>query len=138
MTLNDVRTLGGPAVRSTAGWIPSGRGPSGPIPGPRGTLWGPDGRLFAIVWPAATVGTGVGPVLRAAPVVKDQVVLSSAGCWSADGLSSTGFTGPLSEVPGSGTYARAAADGLTAVRLADIEALLRAIESRPPAGTPAS
>ena len=81
MVLRSVQTLSGAAVASgTTGWVASGRGPSGAIPGAdAGALWGPGGRLFAIVWPAQKAGMSIGPVLSIAPVVDDEVIFSSAG-----------------------------------------------------------
>ncbi len=68
----DLRTLSGPPLTGGTAWVGSGRGPAGPIPSAdAGTLWGNDGRLFAIAWQA---GTTVGPVLRIAPIVGDQVI----------------------------------------------------------------
>ena len=125
MVLRSVQTLSGAAIASgTTGWIAGARGPSGPIPGtPAGALWGPDGRLFAIVWPAQKTGTSIGPVLRIAPVVADEVIFSSAGCWDVSGLSSRPYHGTLSEIPGSDSYARASESGLHAVALAEVEQL---------------
>ena len=125
MTLRSVRTLSGPTVRSSStAWIASGRGPSGPIPGTDGgSLWATDGGLFGIVWPAQRAGTTVGPILRIAPVVDGRVVLSSAGCWDVSGLSARPFHGRLAEIPGSNSYARAAANGFHAVDLSTLEGM---------------
>ncbi len=125
MVLSSVQTLSGTAIASgTTGWVSSARGPSGAIPGAdAGALWGPDGRLFAIVWPTQKTGTNIGPVLRIAPVVADEVIFSSAGCWDVSGLSSRPYHGTLSEIPGSDSYARAAENGLHAVALATVEKL---------------
>lgn len=126
MVLSSVRTLSGPPISSgTSGWIGSGRGPAGPIPGAdTGALWAPDGRLFAIAWPARQTGTTVGPTLRIAPIAGDQVVFSSAGCWDTTGLPSRPYAGGLAEIPGSNTYTRSAANGFHAVPLATVEQLL--------------
>jgi hypothetical protein len=86
-------------------------------------LWGNDGRLFAIAWPARQAGTTVGPVLRIAPIVGDQVIFSSAGCWDTTGLPSQAYHGQLAEIPGTDSYARAAAGGLHAVPLTTVEQL---------------
>lgn len=125
MVLRSVQTLSGAAIApGTTGWIAGARGPSGPIPGTdTGALWGPDGRLFAIVWPAQKAGTSIGPVLRIAPVVADEVIFSSAGCWDVSGLSSRPYHGALSEIPASNSYARASESGLHAVALAEVEQL---------------
>lgn len=97
MLLHSVRTLSGPSVASgSTGWIGSTRGPGGQIPGAdAGALWGADGRLFAIAWPAQVTGTAVGPVLDVAPVVHRSVILSSAGCWDSAGLRSRPYHGRL-------------------------------------------
>lgn len=120
MALTSVRTLTGPSVAiGSHAWVSGQVGPSGPVPGAdAGALWGPHGGLFAIVTPSA-----VGPLLRVAPVVGDQVILSSAGCWDAGTLRTRPFTGRLSEIPGSDSYTRAQASGFHAVRLSDIETL---------------
>jgi len=126
MALRSVTTLSGPAVASgSAGWIASPQGPGGPIPGAdAGALWATDGHLFAIAWPARETGTAVGPVLRVAPVVHGQVIFSSAGCWDTTGLPTQLYRGPLAEIPGSNSYARAAKDGFHAVPLARVRRLV--------------
>ncbi len=125
MVLSSVRTLAGPAIASgSTVWVSGGRGPSGPVPGTdAGALWAPDGQLFGIVWPQQATGLSVGLTLRIAPVVNDQVILSTAGCWDATGLPSTLFHGQLAELPGSNSYARAAASGFHAVPLSTVEHL---------------
>jgi hypothetical protein len=132
MALRAVRTLSGPAIASGgAGWVASVRGPAGPIPGAdAGALWAPDGRLFAIAWPARETGTTVGPVLRVAPVVDGQVIFSSAGCWDTSGLPTRPYHGPLAGIPGSGSYARAAAGGFRAVSLTIVERLISGISAK--------
>lgn len=125
MLLRSVRTLAGPAVASgSTGWIASGRGPAGLIPGAdAGALWGTDGHLFAIAAPAAELGTGttVGTVLRVAPVTHGSVIFSTAGCWDTSGLPSRPYHGPLAEIPGSGSYQRATPSGFHAVPLSTVE-----------------
>jgi hypothetical protein len=123
MRLRSVQTLRGPAVAT--GWVGSGRGAAGPIPGAdAGALWATDGRLFAIAWPARQSGTKVGPVLRIAPVVDGQVIFSSAGCWDTTGLATQPYRGPLAEIPGSDSYTHATPNGFHAVPLTTIEHLL--------------
>jgi hypothetical protein len=119
MALDAVQTLAGPPVADhTTVWLYTATGPSGPIPGAdAGSLWATDGALFGVVWPQRLTGSPTGATMRVAPVVDQQVILSSAGCWSADGLTGRPFTGKLAEVPGSDSYARAARTGLTAVPL---------------------
>jgi hypothetical protein len=126
MVLRNVQTLSGPSITSdSTGWVGSARGPAGPIPGAdAGALWATDGHLFAIVWPARQTGTTIGPVLRIAPIVNGQVILSSAGCWDATGLAAQAYQGPLAEIPGSDSYARASGNGFHAVALATVEQLL--------------
>jgi len=123
MVLRSIRLLSGPSLASgSAGWIGSTRGPAGQIPGAdAGALWGTNGRLFAIAWPARVTGTAVGPVLRVAPVVHSSVILSSAGCWDSVGLPSRPYHGRLAEIPGSDSYVRAAPGGFHAVPLSTIE-----------------
>lgn len=125
MSLRSVRTLSGPPIASgSTGWIGSTRGPAGSIPSAdAGALWGTDGRLFAIAWPARMTGTTVGPVLHVAPVAGGRVILSSAGCWDSVGLPSLPYHGRLAEIPGSKSYRRAAPGGFHAVPLATIERL---------------
>jgi hypothetical protein len=124
MRLSAVRTLSGAPLTGGTAWVDSGQGPAGPIPSAdAGALWGNDGRLFAIAWPARQAGTTVGPVLRIAPIVGDQVIFSSAGCWDTTGLPSQAYHGQLAEIPGTDSYARAAAGGLHAVPLTTVEQL---------------
>ncbi|GII59250.1 hypothetical protein Pth03_76390 [Planotetraspora thailandica] len=129
MRLTDVRTLSGPAIPSGShAWISSDHGPTGPIPGtPSGSLWAPDGSLFGIIWPQSATGEPVGPTMRVAPVVKGQLILSTAGCWrwSAEGTPTTPFSGPLAEIPGSDSYKRAAEWGFRAVPLSVVELATR-------------
>jgi hypothetical protein len=91
------------------------RGPScqTPMTLPAGT------RMVAI-----DTGTTVGPVLRVAPVVGGQVIFSSAGCWDTSGVPTQPFHGRLTEIPGSGSYGRAAAGGFHAVPLSTVERLI--------------
>ncbi|MFF7635274.1 hypothetical protein ACFZB9_19275 [Kitasatospora sp. NPDC008050] len=123
LRLTDVRTVSGPTVASEShAWIYSALGPSGPMTGTdAGSLWAADGSLFGIVRPRSSSVDG--PTVRVAPVVGDQVILSRAGCWSASDLAGRPFTGPLAEVPGSNSYARAAETGFVAVPLNSVEAL---------------
>ncbi|MET7395190.1 hypothetical protein ABZS66_17040 [Dactylosporangium sp. NPDC005572] len=107
MVLDGVETLAGPPVADrTTVWLSAARGPSGPIPGADA------GALFGIVWPQRLTNWPTGTTLRVAPLVDQQVILSNAGCWGAEGQP---FTGRLAEVPGSDSYTRAARTGFTAV-----------------------
>jgi hypothetical protein len=88
MELDTVKTLSGPRIADgSAAWILNDgvvgdpKAPNVPaLGGSAGALWAPDGRLFAIVMPLAASGGTVGPTLRVAPVINDQVVFSDAGC----------------------------------------------------------
>ena len=66
---------------------------------------GLDGHLVAIVTPSHLAKTTVGPVLSIAPVVRDNVILSPAACWTDSLRTTIAFNGQLREVPGSNTYA---------------------------------
>jgi hypothetical protein len=128
MTLDGVRTLSGPAVPDGAKvWVETPELPPLPDPiarGNPGPLWGPDGMVFALVLPQQLTGSTLGVTVDQAPVVDGQVVFGkSGGCWSTSGLPGTPFHGQLTEIPGSGTLARASATGFTAVPLAAIERL---------------
>jgi hypothetical protein len=128
MTLESVRTLGGPTVPDGAKvWVETPDLPPLPDPVARGNpgpLWGPGGMVFALVLPPRLTGSSLGVTVEQAPIVDGAVVFGrSGGCWSTRGLSGTAFHGPLTEVPGSGTYARASAVGFTAVPLSTVERL---------------
>jgi hypothetical protein len=127
MVLSSPRTISGPLISAGAtAWVSGATGPSGPIPGTdSGALWGPDGHLFAIVWPKTAANGPVGPTLQIAPVVDGQVIFSTAGCWSVSGLSTRPFSGPLAEIPGSQSYERALRWGLFGVPLTTVENLAR-------------
>lgn len=73
LVLRDVRTLHGPRIASgVTGWVRPGV-----LPGGQGI------RLFAIVWPPASLAPG--RLLSAAPVAGGRVMFSASGCWrSAD------------------------------------------------------
>ncbi|MER7277096.1 hypothetical protein ABT369_21885 [Dactylosporangium sp. NPDC000244] len=120
MTIDHVETLAGPVVAEHAtGWVPTDVGPSGiPIPSnATGSLWAPDGALIGVYWPTLPHASKLGPYLRIAPVVDQQVILTSAGCWLIDGVETRPFTGPLAEVPGSNSFARSAQYGFRALPL---------------------
>jgi hypothetical protein len=78
--LRSVRTLSGPVVGSgTVAWTDGTTGGGTDDPAARGT--GTTGtRVLAIAWPAALAGSPVGPVLRAAPLVGDNVMFPASGC----------------------------------------------------------
>ncbi|MFF4830024.1 hypothetical protein ACFY20_45775 [Streptomyces sp. NPDC001312] len=125
MRLTDVKTLSGPEIRSESTvWLRSDAGPDGgPVPGtPTGSLWARDGNLLGIIAPEPDPGGPEGPVMRVAPVVDGQVVLSTAGCWLED-RPTHAFPGPLAEIPGSNSYRRAAESGFQTVPLSKVERL---------------
>jgi hypothetical protein len=144
LTLRSVRTLAGPAVKSTAiVWIAersqgSSASPGGASPGSTGSGSAPaaaqagafpqGGELFGIVSPAASGAPG--PLLQAAPVVNGQVLLSRAGCWDI----AVSASGPAYGSSSSGQAALPAvlglpgAGGITDVPLATAEKL--AVQSR--------
>ncbi|WP_212823705.1 hypothetical protein [Polymorphospora rubra] len=128
MSLREVRTLAGPEVPDGATvWVETPELPPMPDPIARinpGPLWGPDGALFGIVLPQSLTGGTLGATILQAPLVDGQVILgTSGGCWSTRDLAGEPFHGPLTEIPGSNTYARASAAGFTAVPLAELQRL---------------
>ena len=79
VVLHSVRTLSGPVVSSgTVAWTDGTTGGGADDPA-RGT--GTTGtRVLAVAWPAALAGSPVGPVLRAAPVIGENVMFPASGC----------------------------------------------------------
>ncbi|MET7423004.1 hypothetical protein [Dactylosporangium sp. NPDC005555] len=130
MTLTAVRTLAGPAIPDgTEVWVDTPQGPRGKRDniawGNPGPLWGPGGALFGFVFPQAAVNSPLGVTVIQSPVVDQQVIFGiSGGCWDVRSAGGTPFHGPLTEIPGSGTYARAAEAGFTALPLTTVERLL--------------
>ncbi|MEO3781861.1 hypothetical protein ABGB12_00905 [Actinocorallia sp. B10E7] len=129
-SLDSVQVLAGPPVANGfSAWISGARGRSGPFPGTdSGALWAPDGRMLAIIWRGSPPDqtTRIDATMRVAPIVGEELILSTAGCWSARDLPSTPFTGRLSEIPGSDSYTRAAERGFHAVPLPMAISLARA------------
>ncbi|GAA0706562.1 hypothetical protein Drose_15825 [Dactylosporangium roseum] len=128
MTLDIVRTLGGPAVHDGARvWVETPELPPLPDPVARGNpgpLWGPGEMVFALVLPQQLTGSALGVTVEQAPIVDGKVIFGrSGGCWSTSGLSGTAFHGRLTEIPGSETFARASTTGFTAVPLSSVERL---------------
>ena len=124
MTLRSVRTLRGPAVASgSTGWIP---GPArGTPPNPQNsTLLAPDGRIFAVVWPGAPVGS----TLQLVPIVGTDVVFTPYGCWDLTNLTPDNYqeSSALLTVPGNvnfgGTQLQAES-GIYTVPLSTVERL---------------
>ncbi|MEU0562634.1 hypothetical protein [Dactylosporangium sp. NPDC006015] len=130
MTLTAVRTLAGPDLPDgTMVWIETPQLP--PLKGDAiargnpGPLWGPDGALFGFVFPQAARNSPLGVTVIQSPVVDHQVIFGiSGGCWDVRPAGGTPFHGPLTEIPGSGTYERAAEAGFTALPLTAVEQLL--------------
>lgn len=75
LVLNSVRTLSGPVIASgTIAWTDGtaiGAGTAATATA--------GGEVLAIAWPAAVIGSAVGPVVRTAPVVAGNVIFTS-GC----------------------------------------------------------
>ena len=125
MTLSSVQTLRGPVVATgSTAWIP---GPAaGTSASVTSALLAPGGRLFAIVEPQAVTHDLVGPTLRLAPIVGQDVVFSPSGCWDVTALQPSPYQGSTSfkAVPDEtfGGHAHPAAqNGLYAVPLAKVE-----------------
>ena len=119
-----VHTVAGPPISDgSTFWLATPEHPSSGRGNP-GPLWGPGGAVFAVVLPRSFTGSKLGTTIVQAPIVGDAVVLgTSGGCWSTRGLIGKPFHGPLIELPGSGTYALAAAAGFTEVPLSQLKAL---------------
>jgi hypothetical protein len=130
VTLRSVRTLAGPKVASgSTAWIPGSisAGTAGTASSPEGgTLWAPDGQLFAIVTPTVA-GSPRGPVLRSAPVINGQVIFSSYGCWDVAGLQARPYGGtaqifgPVRVSSGAERPLALSSEPLYAVPLASVE-----------------
>ncbi|MFF4795458.1 hypothetical protein ACFY2M_38370 [Streptomyces sp. NPDC001276] len=122
MRLSDVRTLSGPEIRSgSTVWLRSDASSSGPGTGASsGSLWARDGSLLGVITPQVDDGGPKGSVMRVAPVVDGQVVLSTAGCWLED-RPTHAFPRPLAEIPESDSYRRAAEMGFQTVPLSEVE-----------------
>ena len=91
------RTLGGPALPQTlSAWVYGDLSATGGTAntGEASSLWARGGRMVAVVDTAE--GSGLpGPVIRVAPVVGDEVILSWVGCWTTSGVSSREFDGAV-------------------------------------------
>jgi hypothetical protein len=99
MKLRSVQTLRGPAVASgSTDWIP---GPARGTPAnpQNAALLAPGGRIFAVVWPGAPVGS----TLQLVPIVGTDVVFTPYGCWDLTGLTPDNYqeSSPLLTVPGN-------------------------------------
>jgi hypothetical protein len=136
MRLTQLRTLIGPRLsHSLTGWVQATPYPS-PTASDAPGLWAPDGHLVAIVTPRWLARTRLGPLLRTAPLVGSDVILSAASCWADESLPTMKFTGRLREIPGSNAYALAQASGFGAYplrRLVGFAAAPRTAGARAPA-----
>jgi hypothetical protein len=137
VVLHSVQMLSGPAIASgTTAWADGTglRGGTGAMPAKVTS-----GQMLAIAWPAAVVGSEIGPLLRTAPVRGGNVLLTRSGCQDVASLTAPpGLAGAV--VPGS----QSAPDGLYAIPLRIVEqaaasplARSRGV-GRQPAPTPAS
>lgn len=120
VVLHSVRTLSGPVVTSgtiawTDGTAIGGAGPAARTTGATG------GRVFAVAWPAALVGSAVGPVLRAAPVVAGNVMFTTSGCTDAANLPGSPSSGSGTAAAGGAPAGGADSTALHAVPLQTVE-----------------
>jgi hypothetical protein len=115
VVLRSVRMLSGPVIASgTTAWtdgtaISAGTGPA--------AVRATGGPVFAIAWPAAVVGSAVGPIVHTAPVMGGNVILTRSGCWDMANLAAPPNPGPGTVPPGGGS----APDGLYAIPLRTVE-----------------
>lgn len=118
------RTLGGPeAPPSVAAWVYGDLGASGgaATTGETSSLWARGGRMIAVI--DGNVQSGLpGPIIRVAPVVGDEVILSWIGCWSTNGVQSRDFEGAVEIFDDRGLHPTEVQ--LAAVSLGDFTALL--------------
>jgi hypothetical protein len=136
MVLTDVRTLGGPPVADGATvWTLVATPPPSPQPGttlagPEGPLWGPGNALIGFYSAPQKLGSAegkLGATITQVPLAGDKAVVVARGCWNgfaAGNLAGTPYTGPLTEIPGSGTLSRLSGRGFIAIPLASIEKLI--------------
>lgn len=132
--LHLVRMLSGPAIASgTTAWA-DGTGLRGGTEAMPAQIT--SGQMLAIAWPAAVVGSQVGPLMHAAPVRNGNVLLSRSGCQDVASLAAP--PGPAGAViPGS----QRAPDGLYAIPLRTVEQAAAGLAhghgvGRPPVPTP--
>jgi hypothetical protein len=106
VTLSSVRTLAGPTVTSgVVAWI-AGASPGATAPATGQLAPSAGSQVFGIVSSPAHSGLP-GPVLRAAPVERGEVIVSSGGCLGMVASSATVTEGPAS-TPGSSPAVRLA------------------------------
>ena len=126
LKITDPKVVAGHDPHVTTGWVLGGKnadGTSRPTRGPIGSLWGPDGAAVLVIDPAHTLDNNPDKVgLNITPVVGDDIILTSAGCWVFPELRTTPFSGHLSEVPGSET-ADAMRGAMAASRYSDFASL---------------
>lgn len=89
---------GGPDVPATvSAWVygdlVAGAGVA--TTGETSSLWARGGRMIAILDNSAQLSGLPGPVVRVAPVIGEEVILSWIGCWSTNGVASREFDGAV-------------------------------------------
>lgn len=118
-------TLAGAEVGSAlAAWVSgdlSGRGAASST-GETSSLWARGGAMIAVV-DADSQWSGLpGPIVRVAPVIGDDVIVSWVGCWTTNGVESREFTGAVDLFDDRGLHPTEIQ--LSAVRLEDFRAQL--------------
>jgi hypothetical protein len=121
MMLHSVRTLSGPVI------------PSGTIAWTEGAPAAGDGQVLAIAWPAALVGSAVGPVVRTAPVIGGNVIVADPGCRGAASLAARPSPGQQWTLSGE-----AAPGGRYAIPLRVVEAAATSPAGADPADPPST
>lgn len=92
------RLLGGAEVPQTlSAWVYGDLAAAGDTAttGETSSLWARGGAMIAIVDNLSELSGLPGPVIRVAPVVGDEVILSWVGCWSTNGVTSRDFDGAV-------------------------------------------
>jgi len=132
VVITDIKTLAGPKIaEGTKAWVkvPDHTAKPGVVDAaPDGPLWGPGNTFFGVYIPQKLNRGPLGATLHQLPLVGDKVIFKSSGCWgsfSLGDLHGTPYQGPLTEVPGSDTYAHLAPQGFVAVPLTAVEQILR-------------
>jgi hypothetical protein len=116
VVLRSVQMLSGPAIASgTTAWADATA--TGAGAGPTAARM-PSGQMLAIAWPAAVVGSQVGPIVRTARVRGGNVLLTRSGCQDVATLAAApnGNPGPAASTGGA-----PAPDGLYALPLRSVE-----------------
>jgi len=115
LVLRSVQMLTGPVIASgTTAWTDGTAIRAGTDPvAARAT----GGQVLAIAWPAAVVGTAVGPIVHTAPVIGGNVILTRSGCGDMANLAA-----PPNPDPGTvSAGGESAPDGLYAIPLRTVE-----------------